>query len=506
MKRIILSLFLVLLALSMLAQTPQSFKYQSVVRTSDGTAVIANQTVAFRISILQGSSTGAPVYVETQSVLTNQFGIATFNIGEGTSGDDFTAIEWSTGLYWVKVEIDPANGTAFEEVGTSKLLSVPYALYAKSSEDSFNGDYNELNNLPTAPQTDTTNIVKLTSADEDYIDFGTFEGFTNSSDWSIIERVMMPAGTGAISGYQFFRGKGWEDKEGDIMVTISTTQVNAMFQKNGWQNLAYVATFNEETWYDICVQYDATATTLYLYLDGTLVDQQTGVSPQDDSGNTNNLFWGGQDVDPVNGQGYLYLEKDVIIASQQWLQRKLTEAEISNYSGYIEPETALFFSSNISSASVTDGSGNGHNGTNGNTPEYSNEVIYLGSEENEPVNISGVSSYGTVEANTFGLAAALFMNSDGNYEEADADDVATMPCVALALETGTGNKKILLQGYITNELWGWTPGQPVYVSPATGELTQPAPSSSDQQVQIVGYASKANTIYFNPNLMLLELN
>ena len=374
-----------------------------------------------------------------------------------------------------------------------------------SSEDSFSGDYNELINVPTAAQTDTTNFVKLSSADEDYIDFGTFENFTNSSDWSVIERVMMPAGTGGIVGYQWFRGKAWKDKEGDIMVTISSTEISVMCYKSGWKNVGYTGTFNEETWYDICLQYDATATTLYLYLDGTLVGQTTSVSPQDDSGNTNKLFWGGQDVDPSMGYGDLYLEKDVIISSQYWLQRKLTEEEISNYNGYIEPEAAIFFAAKINTSSVTDNSGNGHDGTNGNSPEFSNEVIHLGSEHNEPVNISGISSYGTVAANTTGLGAALFMNSDGNYEEADADDVATMPCVALALETGTGNKKILLQGYITNESWTWTPGGLVYVSPDTGELTQTIPLTSGQQVQIVGYASGTNTVFFNPNLMLIEI-
>lgn len=504
MKRILLSLLLVFVVFSLSAQAPQSFKYQSVVRTSDGTAVIASQNVAFQITILQGSDSGTEVYSETHSVLTNQFGLASFNIGEGSTTDDFSTIDWGADSYWVKVEIDPSNGSSFEEVGTNQLLSVPYALHAKSSEDSFNGDYNELKNLPTAVQSDTTNFVKLTSADEDYIDFGSFAGFTNSSDWSIIERVMLPAGTGATGAYQFFRGKAWGDQEGDLMISISTAQVHVWLQKDGWVDITYAGTFNEETWYDICIQYDATAYTLTLYLDGAQVDQATGVPPQDDSGNTNKLFWGGQDVAP-GGNGDLYLEKDVVFAGQQWLQRKLTGAEISNYNGYIEPEDALFFSSNISSTTVTDGSGNGHDGINGNTPEYSNEVIYLGSEENEPVNISGVSSYGTVETNTFGLSAALVMNTDGNYENADADVIAKMPCVALALETGTGNKKILLQGYITNEAWSWTPGQPVYVSSTTGELTQTAPSSSGQQVQIVGYASKTNTIYFNPNLMLLEI-
>jgi len=504
MKKILYILIFAIIAAGLSAQAPQSFKYQTVVRETDG-SIIADQDVSFQISILQYADDGDAIYVETFGCHTNDYGLATFNIGEGTTTDDFTDIDWNDGPYFVLVEIDPDGGAAYEEVGTSQLLSVPYALHAKTSEDAFSGDYNELINVPTVAQTDTTYIVELTSTDEDYIDFGTFEAFTNSSDWSIIEQVMMPAGTGAAGGWHFFRGKGWEDKEGDIAIQMTTSNVYAWCQKGGWKSVSYNTVLEEKKWYTICLQYDAAANTLNLYLDGTMVQQTPGVLPQNDSGNSNKLFWGGQDVAPGHLEGDLYSEESIIISSQHWLQRKLTGAEISEYNGKIEPEAALFFSAKINPGSVTDNSGNGHDGTIGNTPDFSAEVLYLGSEANEPVNISGISSYGMIEANTTGIGAALFMNSDGNYEEADADDIATMPCVALALETGTGNKKILLQGYICNDSWTWTPGGLVYVSPTTGVLTQTIPSTTGQQVQIAGYASKTTTVYFNPNLLLIEI-
>jgi hypothetical protein len=510
MKRILLSLTILCIGAVLFAQAPQGFKYQTVVRDA-ADEILDNQNVYFKISILQYSDVGTEVYTETFDRTTNDFGLVTFNIGEGDAVETgvFEDIDWGDGPYFVKVNVDidgPGGTYGYEVTGTSELLSVPYALLSKTSEDAFSGDYNELKNLPTVAQTDTSYYVKFISADEDYIDFGTFEGFTNSSDWSIIERVMMPTGTSSISGYDFFRGKAWEDKEGDINISISSTQISVMCQQEGWKNINYSSTFSEDTWYDICLQYDASETTLSLYLDGTLVGQNTSVPPQDDSGNTNKLFWGGQDVDPSKTQGDLYLEKNIIFSSQYWLQRTLTEEEISNYDGYIEPEAALFFAAKINTSSVTDESGNGHDGTNGNSPEYSNEVIHLGSEQNEPLNISGVSTYGTITSNPVGLAAALYMNSNGEYEAADADNVATMPCVAMALESGTGNKKILLQGYITNESWAWTTiGGLIYVSPETGELTQTIPASSGQQVQIVGYATGSDIMYFTPNLMLIEI-
>jgi len=122
---------------------------------------------------------------------------------------------------------------------------------------------------------------------------------------------------------------------------------------------------------------------------------------------------------------------------------------------------------------------------------------------------SGTIASVTVDANTVGFGSALFLSADGHYDEADADSATTMPCMVLALETGTGTKKVLLQGYICKTSWNWTLGAGtanlIYVSTTTGTLTQTAPSATGDQVQIVGYAVSADAIYFNPNLMLIEI-
>ena len=83
---------------------------------------------------MQGSDTGTAVYTETHTTTTNANGLVTLNIGAGTTGDDFSTIDWSTGSYFVKAETDPNGGTNYTIAGTSQLLSVPYALYAKSTE------------------------------------------------------------------------------------------------------------------------------------------------------------------------------------------------------------------------------------------------------------------------------------------------------------------------------------------------------------------------------------
>ncbi len=130
------------------AQTPQKMSYQAVVRDASND-LVTNQTVGIKISILQGSATGTPVYVETQTHITNANGLVSMQIGNGTviSGD-FTTIDWANGPYFIKTETDPAGGTNYTVTGTSQLLSVPYALYAGKADNVFSGDFNDLSNVP----------------------------------------------------------------------------------------------------------------------------------------------------------------------------------------------------------------------------------------------------------------------------------------------------------------------------------------------------------------------
>ena len=112
------------------AQVPQKFSYQAAVRNAQRELIIT-QDVGFRMSILEGSAGGSPVYIETHVVATNSFGVADMVIGEGSvvSGT-FTDIPWGEESLFLKVEVDPAGGSAYEYVGTSQLISVPYALYS----------------------------------------------------------------------------------------------------------------------------------------------------------------------------------------------------------------------------------------------------------------------------------------------------------------------------------------------------------------------------------------
>jgi|694.fasta_scaffold69435_2 hypothetical protein len=135
MKKLLLTIALLLATnYLILAQAPPAINYQAVARNASG-AELANQTISLRISFKNNSANGATVYSETHTgVNTNQFGLFTIELGNGTAvTGTFGAIDWSTGAKFLKVEMDPNNGTAYLDMGTTQLLSVPYALYAAQS-------------------------------------------------------------------------------------------------------------------------------------------------------------------------------------------------------------------------------------------------------------------------------------------------------------------------------------------------------------------------------------
>lgn len=113
-----------------MAQVPQKMSYQAVLRNSSN-SLITQTVVGMKISILQGSEVGTPVYVETQEPTTNINGLASLEIGTGEAvSGTFSTIDWATGPYFIKTETDPTGGSNYSITGTSQLLSVPYALFS----------------------------------------------------------------------------------------------------------------------------------------------------------------------------------------------------------------------------------------------------------------------------------------------------------------------------------------------------------------------------------------
>ena len=134
MKLIHIVLFLVIGAAELIAQSPFQFNFQAVARNLAGNP-LTNQSVDFRLSVLQGAMDGTAVYVEEQPATTNNFGLANLLVGSGTPAlGSLSAVDWANGPYFLQIELDIQNGEGYQLMGTSTLASVPYALHAKTSE------------------------------------------------------------------------------------------------------------------------------------------------------------------------------------------------------------------------------------------------------------------------------------------------------------------------------------------------------------------------------------
>ena len=125
-------LCMLFLSLAAFAQVPQGISYQAIASNSSGTPVV-NSNVGIRLSILDNSVSGTMLYEETHTKTTNAQGLFNLVIGQGTvvSGT-FAGINWGTNSKFLKVEMDTAGGSNYALVGTTQLLSVPYALTAKT--------------------------------------------------------------------------------------------------------------------------------------------------------------------------------------------------------------------------------------------------------------------------------------------------------------------------------------------------------------------------------------
>lgn len=113
------------------AQPPQGIKYQAVLRGKDGKPWI-NKSVGVDLSIIEGNPNGQVIYKEEHGLLTNEFGLIQFVIGQGyrRTKTKFDEIIWGANDYFMKLEVDFEGNSKYVDIGTTQFLSVPYALFA----------------------------------------------------------------------------------------------------------------------------------------------------------------------------------------------------------------------------------------------------------------------------------------------------------------------------------------------------------------------------------------
>ena len=174
MKNFVIALSLVALAFAAIAQSPDAFTFQTLVRDGDGEP-LQNQSVALRMSIHDNAPDGNILYRETHTGTTNEFGLISLEIGKGTADiGAFPAIDWRTNAKYLEIEVDPAGGSNFASLGTSQLVSVPFALHAETVTNADDADADPENELQTLSK--AGNIVTLSN------NGGSFEDATEDAD------------------------------------------------------------------------------------------------------------------------------------------------------------------------------------------------------------------------------------------------------------------------------------------------------------------------------------
>ncbi len=135
MKKILSTLLFTFSSFILLAQAPQSFNYQSVIRDANWN-ILGQQDVALKISIIKDAPDGNMVYQEEHNVTTTSIGLVNLAIGEGSNvTGDFSIIDWGNHTFFIQISLDINGGSDFQYMGESVLRSVPYALYAENSSN-----------------------------------------------------------------------------------------------------------------------------------------------------------------------------------------------------------------------------------------------------------------------------------------------------------------------------------------------------------------------------------
>ena len=204
MKQFYFLLAAFLITISTFAQAPEKLSYQAIVRDSSEN-LVKNQAVGMQISILQGVTV---VYTEVHTQTTNINGLITLEIGTGTAVNEiFSAIDWKAGTYFIKTETDLEGGTNYTITGTSQLLSVPFALHAKTAE-SITGTILEIDPVYSVSQaqkiTETDiinlgNLSKVNTGDQDIsgIAFNTIDIFALKNE-QIVQNTAIVINTDKI--------------------------------------------------------------------------------------------------------------------------------------------------------------------------------------------------------------------------------------------------------------------------------------------------------------------
>ena len=134
MDKIKLFSFIGLLLIKNILFAQDGIHIQSIVR-DQSYDVVTNKDITFRLSAIEEFEFGNPVYVETQKVKTNDFGLASLYFGKGNPiRGVFDSIRWAKFKHFLKIEIDINGSNNFQISEIQEIGSVPYAFHSKTAD------------------------------------------------------------------------------------------------------------------------------------------------------------------------------------------------------------------------------------------------------------------------------------------------------------------------------------------------------------------------------------
>jgi len=238
---VIITLANLLISASIFAQAPQRMSYQAVIRDANNN-LVTSHAVGMRVSILRGSATGTTSFSEIYypDPQTNANGLVTIEIGSGmVLTGSLDTINWAKGPYYISIETDPTGATSYTVKGTSQLLSVPYALNAKTAE-SISGTITETDPIYAASQaanikaidiTHLSNLSGVNTGDQDLSAYATKTALADSITNVENKKVDKVTGKDLLSNgtmvgqMLYWNGTAWINVDpgsaGQVLVTVN---------------------------------------------------------------------------------------------------------------------------------------------------------------------------------------------------------------------------------------------------------------------------------------------
>lgn len=131
---------------------PKGMNYQAVAKDLKGN-IIPNEKISLKIYLFSNESNlRTNYYSEIHEITTNNLGLFNLVIGEGNENQgNYGLVPWNTENIWLEVALKDKDRSVFNTVSNSKLMAVPYAIYARTTDHLTNTNQTQASFSPPEP-------------------------------------------------------------------------------------------------------------------------------------------------------------------------------------------------------------------------------------------------------------------------------------------------------------------------------------------------------------------